>query len=179
MPDYIRNVHELDRALYIYASAVAHLVTQYVHHFRVVAYCCFYHTLPLAESKSNKRRALLAMVVEDRVRDGDDPATFRQGAAEGEAVALTQRPDVGGDEVGARRAEDREARLLQARPEQIAFGDGAVGLSGGLGGSGWAVGAWEVLPEVDPASGGGRLWMLIENMPSASSARRHRIASAP
>ncbi len=38
MPDYIRNVHELDRALYVLAVAVANLASQDVHHFRVVAY---------------------------------------------------------------------------------------------------------------------------------------------
>ncbi|WP_446038843.1 hypothetical protein [Streptomyces sp. SID1121] len=38
MPDYIRNAHELDRALYVYAVAVANLAANEVHRFRVVAY---------------------------------------------------------------------------------------------------------------------------------------------
>jgi hypothetical protein len=47
------------------------------------------------------------------------PRPFRQGAAEGEAVRFAQGADVGGDEVRAGGAEDLEARLRQARREQV------------------------------------------------------------
>ena len=63
----------------------------------------------LQNAKRTKGAPCLAVVVEDRVRDGDDAAALGQRAAEGEAVRLAERADVGGDEVRARRAEDLEA----------------------------------------------------------------------
>ena len=48
------------------------------------------HPRPLAEREPDERGALLAVVVEDRVGDGDDPGAFRQGAAEGEAAGLAE-----------------------------------------------------------------------------------------
>src|SRR5690606_22186197 len=77
------------------------------------------HGRLLAEREPYERRPRLPVVVEDRGRDGDDARAFRQGPAEGDAVGLAPGADVGGDEVGAGGAVDRETRLLQPGGEEV------------------------------------------------------------
>ena len=69
----------------------------------------------LAEGEADVGCALVRVVVEDGVGDGDDAAALGQGPAEGEAVVVAEGADVGGDEVGAGGAEDPEAGLGEAR----------------------------------------------------------------
>src|ERR1700730_465369 len=76
----------------------------------------------LAEGEADVTAGRFGVVVEDGGRDGDDARAVGQGPAELHAVGVAQRPDVGGNEVGALRLIDLEADLAQPGAEQVALG---------------------------------------------------------
>ena len=61
------------------------------------------------------------VVVEDLVRDRDDPGDLGQGAAELHAVGEAERTDVGGGEVRALRHEHLEPERRQAVAELVSL----------------------------------------------------------
>src|SRR5262245_55774257 len=63
--------------------------------------CFVDHLEALAEREAHHGHPSLLVVIEHDVRNRDHATSLGQRAAEGEAVLLTQRTDVGRDEVGA------------------------------------------------------------------------------
>jgi hypothetical protein len=84
----------------------------------------------LAEREADEGCALVLVVVEDGVGDGDDTGAFGEGAAEGEAVGFAEGADVGGDEVRAGGAEDLETGVREAAGEDVALGAQGVAQPG-------------------------------------------------
>src|SRR5262249_40026157 len=80
------------------------------------------HLGSLAARDPHERSTGLLVVVEDGVRDGHHAGALRELPAELDAIGLTQRSDVGGDEVGAVRAEDLEPSVGQPRRQLVAAG---------------------------------------------------------
>src|SRR6202035_43895 len=71
------------------------------------------------ERKPDLGPAGLLVVVEHRTRDGDHAGPARKLAAELHAVLFAGAADVSNDEEGARRLVHLEARLGQARAQQV------------------------------------------------------------
>ena len=75
----------------------------------------------LQHAKRTRGRPAVAVVVEDDVGHRDHAAAFGERPAEREPVALAERADVDGEEVGARRREHREARVGEPGVQAVAL----------------------------------------------------------
>src|SRR5690348_11346094 len=80
------------------------------------------HLGALAEGEADVTAGRFGVVVEDGGRDRDHARAVGQVPAELHAVLVPERPDVGGDEVGALRLVDVEADLAQPGAQQVALG---------------------------------------------------------
>src|SRR6059058_2496033 len=78
--------------------------------------------LALAEREAHERAESLGVPAEHRGGDPDDARTLGEVAAERDTVVVAERPDVGVDEVGPRRAQHSEACALEAGAEPVALG---------------------------------------------------------
>ena len=75
----------------------------------------------LQHAKRTSGAPAVLVVVEHDARDGDHAAALRQRAAEREAVVVAERPDVGGDEVGAGGHEHVEAGSGEPGAQPVAL----------------------------------------------------------